>query len=34
MVFDLDFGHTNPTAPVPVGGRVRVDPGRETIGFE
>ena len=34
VVFDLDFGHTNPTAPLPVGGRVVVDPTAERIVFE
>ncbi|WP_254545670.1 S66 family peptidase [Halomarina pelagica] len=34
VVFDLDLGHTNPNAPVPVGGRVVVDPGRERVAFE
>ena len=34
VVFDLDFGHTNPTAPLPVGGRVVVDPQDERIAFE
>jgi muramoyltetrapeptide carboxypeptidase LdcA involved in peptidoglycan recycling len=33
VVFDLDFGHTNPTAPVPIGGRVAVDPRDGTIRF-
>jgi len=33
VVFDLDFGHTNPTAPIPIGGRVRVDPGERSITF-
>jgi muramoyltetrapeptide carboxypeptidase LdcA involved in peptidoglycan recycling len=33
VVFDLDFGHTNPTAPIPIGGRVEVDPDNETIHF-
>lgn len=32
-VFDLDFGHTNPTVPIPIGGRVEIDPGTETIRF-
>jgi len=32
-VFDLDFGHTNPTVPVPIGGQVEVDPATETINF-
>lgn len=34
VVFDLDFGHTNPTAPLPVGGQVVVDPTEERIAFE
>lgn len=34
VVFDLDFGHTNPTAPLPIGGRVVVDPTAEQIVFE
>ena len=33
VVFDLDFGHTAPVAPVPVGGEVTVDPGAERIEF-
>jgi muramoyltetrapeptide carboxypeptidase LdcA involved in peptidoglycan recycling len=33
VVFDLDFGHTNPTAPVPMGGRVEVDTGERRIEF-
>jgi len=33
IVFDLDFGHTNPTAPVPMGGTVAVDTDRRTIEF-
>jgi len=33
IVFDLDFGHTNPTAPVPIGGRVEIDAGERTIRF-
>lgn len=32
-VFDLDFGHTNPTVPVPIGGLARVDFERETLAF-
>jgi|GEM_PF-3883930 len=32
-VFDLDFGHTNPTAPIPIGGRVEIDPASESIRF-
>ena len=33
VVFDLDFGHTNPTAPVPVGGRVEVDTDERAVRF-
>jgi muramoyltetrapeptide carboxypeptidase LdcA involved in peptidoglycan recycling len=33
VVFDLDFGHTDPTAPIPIGGRVRIEP-EERIVFE
>ena len=32
-VLDLEFGHTNPTAPIPIGGRVEVDPGAEVVRF-
>jgi muramoyltetrapeptide carboxypeptidase LdcA involved in peptidoglycan recycling len=34
LVFDLEFGHTIPTAAIPLGARVTVDPGAETIVFE
>ncbi|WP_137286513.1 S66 family peptidase [Halorussus salinisoli] len=34
VVFDVEFGHTAPIAPVPVGGRVEIDPASETIAFE
>ena len=34
IVFDLDFGHTNPTAPIPVGGHVEIDPEKRQIAFE
>jgi len=34
VVFDLDFGHTNPTVPIPVGGRVRIDGPNREIRFE
>lgn len=34
VVFDLDFGHTWPTTPIPIGGRVEIDPATETIRFE
>ncbi|MEF8937783.1 MAG: S66 peptidase family protein [Halovenus sp.] len=33
IVFDLDFGHTDPTAPIPIGGRVRIEP-EQRIVFE
>jgi len=33
VVFDLPFGHTYPTAPIPIGGRVEIDPGTETVRF-
>ena len=33
VVFDVDFGHTNPVAPIPIGGRVRIDGEDETIEF-
>ena len=32
-VFDLDFGHTNPTVPIPIGGKVEIDTSKETITF-
>lgn len=34
IVFDVDFGHTWPTTPIPIGGRVEIDPRDETIRFE
>ena len=34
VVSGLDWGHTTPIAPLPLGERVRIDPGRETIRFE
>lgn len=33
IVFGVDFGHTAPIAPVPIGGEVEVDPGAERIEF-
>jgi len=33
IVFDLDFGHTNPTIPLPVGGQAVVDPAARSIRF-
>lgn len=33
IVSGLDFGHTSPTAPVPIGDRVVVDPITETVEF-
>ncbi|WP_121822957.1 S66 family peptidase [Halostella salina] len=34
VVMGLDWGHTNPIAPLPIGARVTVDPGSETVSFE
>ena len=34
IVTDVDFGHTWPTTPIPIGGRVEIDPGSETIRFD
>jgi muramoyltetrapeptide carboxypeptidase LdcA involved in peptidoglycan recycling len=33
VVFDVDFGHTNTIAPIPIGGRVRIDGRNRTIEF-
>lgn len=33
VIFDIDFGHTNPNVPIPIGGRVRIDGDDETIEF-
>lgn len=33
VVLGLDWGHTTPVAPLPIGGRVRVDPETETVDF-
>jgi muramoyltetrapeptide carboxypeptidase LdcA involved in peptidoglycan recycling len=33
VVFDVEFGHTAPVAPIPVGGTVRIDPASETVAF-
>lgn len=33
VVFDLEFGHTNPNAPIPIGGRVGIDPDEESVRF-
>jgi len=33
VVLGLDWGHTTPVAPLPLGGRVEVDPATETIRF-
>lgn len=32
-VFDLDFGHTDPRVPLPIGGEVRIDAPTESITF-
>lgn len=34
LVFGVDFGHTNPIVPVPIGATAHVDPAAETIAFE
>lgn len=34
IVCGIDWGHTTPIAPLPIGGRVTVDPGQETITVE
>jgi len=34
IVFNVDFGHTSPTVPVPVGGTVTIDPEAERIVLE
>ena len=33
LVSNLDFGHTSPTAPIPIGDRVRVDPSTQSVVF-
>lgn len=33
IVFDVDFGHTNPSIPLPIGGCAQIDPGEELIQF-
>ncbi|WP_158058178.1 S66 family peptidase [Halorussus halophilus] len=33
LVFDVDFGHTAPVVPIPVGGTARIDPDAERIEF-
>lgn len=34
IVFGVDFGHTNPIVPVPIGGVATVDPASERIAFD
>ncbi|WP_049929070.1 S66 family peptidase [Halopiger goleimassiliensis] len=34
IVLGVDFGHTNPIVPVPIGGTVTIDPETERIAFE
>ncbi|ELY61906.1 S66 family peptidase [Natronolimnohabitans innermongolicus] len=34
IVFGVDFGHTWPTTPIPIGGRVELDPTSEAVRFE
>lgn len=33
IVFGVEFGHAMPRAPIPIGGRVRIDPAERTIVF-
>lgn len=33
VLFDFDFGHTDPVVPVPVGAKVTIDPGDERVVF-
>jgi muramoyltetrapeptide carboxypeptidase LdcA involved in peptidoglycan recycling len=33
ILFDLDFAHTDPQIPLPIGGTVRLDPSAETVSF-
>ncbi|WP_440988401.1 S66 family peptidase [Haloarchaeobius baliensis] len=33
ILFDLDFGHTDPQLPVPIGGHVELDPAAESVTF-
>lgn len=33
VVFNVDFGHTDPIVPVPIGGKVRIDAGEQRIDF-
>ena len=34
IVFNVDFGHTTPIVPVPIGSTVTLDPRNEQITFE
>lgn len=34
IVLGLDWGHTTPIAPLPIGGQVEIDPSAETVRFE
>jgi muramoyltetrapeptide carboxypeptidase LdcA involved in peptidoglycan recycling len=33
ILFDLDFGHTDPQVPIPIGGRVRLNPDEQSVTF-
>lgn len=33
IVFDFNFGHTDPIVPLPIGGKVKIDTEKETINF-
>ncbi len=34
ILFDFDFGHTDPQLPIPIGGQVTLNPSRELVVFE
>lgn len=34
ILFDLDFGHTDPQIPVPIGGQITLDPSSESVVFD
>ncbi|NHN60940.1 MULTISPECIES: S66 peptidase family protein [Halorussus] len=33
VVLDVEFGHTAPVVPIPIGGRVEIDPTSETVAY-
>lgn len=34
IIFNVDFGHTHPITPIPIGGLAKIDPQKDTIGLE